>query len=56
MDEFPYRRRCDRRVSSNNHGAGWGIQPCQRLITEGRWDTETEIEDAADRMTGNTYA
>ena len=24
--------------------------------TEERWDTETEIEDAADRMTGNTYA
>ena len=32
---FRYRKRCDRRVSSNNHGAGWGIQPCQRLVTEG---------------------
>jgi hypothetical protein len=24
-------------------------------ITEERWDTETEIEDVADRTTGNTY-
>ena len=61
MDESPYRRRCDRRVSAtitelggeSSHANGGELWEWEKTTI---WDTETEIEDAADRMTVNTYA